>query len=126
MENGEIEVLRGQHNARLQQLAGLSVASSPAASVTLSGSNTSITVQLVAVQSAPTKAWVLSTPKTVTFTPNDVHSLPRLNGSADVDIAQVLKQVRLVVGFLTKSVATNDDNFADNIVFEHLSVMGPV
>ena len=32
MENGEIKVLSGQHNGRLQQLARLSVASSPVAS----------------------------------------------------------------------------------------------
>ena len=56
-------------------------------------------------------AGVLSVPKAVTFTPNDVRSLPRLTGSADVDVAEVLSQFRLVVGFRAKAVAPNDDFF---------------
>ena len=121
MERGEIEVLSEQHNSMLQQLASLSVSSSPAAPVTLSESYHSNSV--TPVQTASTYAAVLSAPKAVTFTPNDVRSLPRLNGSADVDVAEVLSQFRLVVGFRAKSVAPNDDKFADNLAFEHLSLI---
>ena len=121
MERGEIEVLSEQHNSMIQQLASLSVSTSPVASVTLSEPNNSNPVP--PVQSAPTYAAVLSARKAVTFTPNDVRSLPRLNGSADVDVAEVLSQFRLVVGFRAKSVAPDDDKFADNLAFEHLSLI---
>ena len=58
---------------------------------------------------------MLSAPKVVNFTPNDVRSLPRLTGNADVDVAQVLPQFRLV-GFRVKAVAPNDEILADNLV----------
>ena len=45
----------------------------------------------------------------VTFTPNDVRSLPRLTGSDDVDV-EVLSQLRLVVNFRAKAVAPHDEN----------------
>ena len=106
MEKGEIEQLYEQHNAMLHQLAILSVSSS--ASVTLSESDPS---NPVPVQPVPTYAGVLSAPKAVTFTPNVVRSLLRLAGSADVDVAEVLSQFRLVVGFRAKAVAPNDDFF---------------
>ena len=66
---------------------------------------------------------MLSAPKAITFTPNDVRSLPRLTGSADVDVAEVLSQFRLVVGFRAKAVAPQDEKFADNLAFEHLSLI---
>ena len=66
---------------------------------------------------------MLSAPKAVTFTPNDVRSLPRLTGSADVDVAEVLSQFRLVACFRAKAVAPHDEKFADNLVFEHLSLI---
>ena len=62
-------------------------------------------------QPVPTYAGVLSVPKAVTFTPNDVRRLPRLTGSADADVAEVLSQFRLVVDFRAKAVAPNDDLF---------------
>ena len=68
-------------------------------------------------------AGMLSAPKAVTFTPNGVRSLPRLTGSADVDVAEVLSQFRLVVGFRAKAVAPHDEKFADNFAFEHLSLI---
>ena len=74
-------------------------------------------------QPVPAYAGVLSAPKAVTFTPNDVHSLPRLTGSDDVDVAEVLSQLRLVVGFRAKALAPNDEKNADNLVFEHLSLI---
>ena len=46
----------------------------------------------------------------VTFTPNDVRSLPRLTGSDDVDVVEVLSQLRLVVDFRAKAVAPHDEN----------------
>ena len=54
-------------------------------------------------------AGVLPAPKAVTFTPNDVRSLPRLTGSADVGVAEVLPQFRLVVGFRAKAVAPHEN-----------------
>ena len=66
---------------------------------------------------------MLSAPKAVTFTPNDVRSLPRLTGSADVDVAEVLSQFRLVVDFRAKAVAPHDEKFADNLAFERLSLI---
>ena len=45
----------------------------------------------------------------VTFTPNDVRSLPRLTGRADVNVVEVLSQFRLVVGFRAKAVAPHDE-----------------
>ena len=120
MESREIEVLSEQHNATLNQLASLAVSCSPAASVSLSESNSS---NPVPVQPAPTYAGVLSAPKAVTFTPNDVRSLSSLTG-VDVDVSEVLlSQFRLVVGFRAKSVAPNDEKFADNVAFEHLSLL---
>ena len=107
MERGEIDELSEQHN----QLASLSVSSS--ASVNLSESNRS---NPVPTQPVPTYAEVLSAPKVVTSTPDDVRSLPRLTGSADVDVAQVLSQFHLVVGFRVKAVAPNDEILADNLV----------
>ena len=53
---------------------------------------------------------VLSAPMAVTFTPNDVRSLPRLPGSDDVDVVEVLSQLRLVVDFWAKAVAPHDEN----------------
>ena len=104
MERGEIDELSTQHNDMLHQLASLSVSSS--ASVSLSEYERSYPVTS---QPAPTYAGALSAPKADTFTPNDVRSLPRLNGSADVDVAEVLSQFRLVVGFRAKAVALNDE-----------------
>ena len=107
MERGEIDELSEQHN----QLASLSVSSS--ASVNLSESNRS---NPVPTRPVPTYAGVLSAPKVVTFTPNGIRSLPRLTSSADVDVAQVLSQFLLVVGFRVKAVAPNDEILADNLV----------
>ena len=45
----------------------------------------------------------------VTFTPNDVRSLPRLTGSDDVDVVEVLSQLRLV-DFRARAVAPHDEN----------------
>ena len=115
MEDGEIEELTDQHNSMLIQLASLKVGSNSASAVNVSTDSASVPV--------PTYAGVLSAPKSVTFTPNDVRTLPRLNGSADVDVAEVLSQFRLVVGFRAKSVAPNDEKFADNLAFEHLSLI---
>ena len=115
MEKGEISQLSDQHNTMLQQLASLSVSgSSPAA---LSESDPS---NPPPVQPVSTYAGVLSAPKAVYFTPNDVRSRLRLTGSADVDVAEVLSQFRLVVGFRAKAVAPHDEKFADNLAFEHL------
>ena len=116
MERGEIDQLSTQTNEMLHQLASLSVTSS--ASVSLSESDRS---NRVLSQPVPTYAGVLSAPKAVTFTPSDVRSLPRLTGSADVDVAEVLSQFRLVVGFRAKAVAPQDEKIADNLAFEHLS-----
>ena len=110
MERGEIDELSEQHNM-LHQLASLSVSSS--ASVHSSESNRS---NPVPTRPVPTYAGVLSAPKVVTFTPNGIRSLPRLTSSADVDVAQVLSQFRLVVGFRVKAVAPNDEILADNLV----------
>ena len=104
LERAEIDQLSTQLNDMLHQLASLSVSSS--ASVSLSESERSNPVMS---QPVPTYAGVLSAPKAVTFTPNDVRSLPRLTGSADVDVAEVLSQFRLVVGFRAKAVALNDE-----------------
>ena len=46
----------------------------------------------------------------VTFTPNDVRSLARLTGSDDVDVVEVLSQLRLVVDIRAKAVAPHDEN----------------
>ena len=118
MERGEIDELSVQHNEMLHQLASLTVSSS--ASVSLSESDRS---NLVSTQPVPTYAGVLSAPKAVTFTPNDVRSLPRLIGSTDVDVAEVYSQFRLVVGFRAKAIAPHDEKFADNLAFEHLSLI---
>ena len=84
MERGEIDELSDQHIDMLHQLARLSVSGS--ASVSLSESNRS---NPVSTQPVPTYAGLLFPPKAVTFTPNDVRSLPRSTGSADVDVAEV-------------------------------------
>ena len=118
MERGEIDELSDQHNGMLHQLASLTVSSS--ASISLSESDRSYPVP---TQPVPTYAGVLSAPKADTFTPNEVSSLPRLTGSADVDVAEVLSQFRLVVGFRAKVVAPRDEKFADNLAFEHLSLI---
>ena len=118
MENGEIDQLSDQHNSMLQQLASMSVSGSSSAALSETDPSTPLPVQPV-----PTYAGVLSAPKAVTFTPNDVRSLPRLTGSADVDVAEVLSQFRLVVGFRAKAVAPHDEKFADNLAFEHLSLI---
>ena len=57
------------------------------ASVTLSGSDPS---NPVPVQPVRTYAGALSATKVVTYTPNDVRSLPRLTASVDVEVAQGL------------------------------------
>ena len=104
MEKGEIEELSEQHNAMLHQLASLSISSS---SASVSESNPSNPVPTV--QPAMSYAGVLSAPTAVSFAPNDVHRLPRLTGSVDVDIAEVLSQFRLVVGFRARVVALHDE-----------------
>ena len=115
-----MDELSSQHNDILHQLASLSVSSS--ASVNLSESNGSNSVP---TQPVPTYAGVLSAPKVVTFTPNDVRSLPRLTGSADVDVAEVLSQFRLAVGVQANAVAPNDEHLADNLALSicHSSAM---
>ena len=82
MEKGEISQLSDQQTTPLQQLASLSVSGSSSAALSESDPSNPLPVQPV-----PTYAGVLSAPKAVTFTPNDVRSLPRLTGSADVDVA---------------------------------------
>ena len=59
---------------------------------------------------------MLSAPIAVTFTPNDVRSLPRSTGSADVDVAEVLSQFPLVFGFRVKAIAPHDEKFSDIIL----------
>ena len=113
-----MDELSSQHNDILHQLASLSVSSS--ASVNLSESERS---NPVLSQPVPTYAEVLSAPKAFTSTPNDVRSLPCLTGSADVDVAEVLSQFRLVVDFRAKAVAPHDEKFADNLAFERLSLI---
>ena len=54
---------------------------------------------------------------------NDVRSLPRLAGSVDVDVTEVLSQFRLVVGSRAKGVAPNNEKFWDNLAFGHLSLI---
>ena len=112
-----MDELSSQHNDILHQLASLSVSSS--ASVNLSESERS---NPVLSQPVPTYAEVLSAPKAFTSTPNDVRSLPCLTGSADVDVAEVLSQFRLV-GFRANAVAPHEGQFADNLSFEHLSII---
>ena len=90
MERGEIDELSDQHNNMLHQLASLSVSSSASH---LSESDSS---NHVPTQPVPVYAGVLSAPKAATFTPNDVRSLTRLTGSADVDVAEVLSQFALL------------------------------
>ena len=109
MERGEIDELSDQHNDMVHQLASLTVSSS--ASVSLSGYDRS---NPVPTQPVPTYAGVLSAPKAVIFKPNDVRSLPRLTGSADVDVAEVWSHFRVVVGFRAKAVTPHDEKFADN------------
>jgi len=118
MERGEIDQLSAQHNEMLHQLASLSVSNTASASLSESERSNPVLSQPV-----PTYAGVLSAPKAVTFTPSDVRSLPRLTGSADVDVAEVLSQFRLVVGFRAKAVAPQDEKIADNLAFEHLSLI---
>ena len=122
IDNGEIEGLSEQQMGILPQLASVSVASGSA--VSLSECNNSTTaVQSDPIQSVFKYLGVLSAQQTIMLTPNDVRSLPRLNGSADVDVAEVLSHLRLVVGFQTKYVAPDDDKFADNLAFEYLSLI---
>lgn len=64
-----------------------------------------------------------SKPKNIVITQGDVRHVPRLSGGVDTDVAGVLSQHRLVVGFRAKSAPTDDGNFADQLVFEHLSLM---
>ena len=106
MERGEIDQLSTQHNEMLHQLASLTVSSPASVSLPVSERSNPVSTQPV-----PTYAGALSAPKAVTFTPEDVRSLPRLTGSADVDVAEVLSQFHLVVGFRAKAVAPNDDFF---------------
>ena len=101
----------------LHQLASLGVSSS-SASVTLSESDLSNSVP---VQPVLTHAGVLSAPKTGTFTPKYIRSLPRLTGSVNINVAEVSYQLRLVAGFRAKAVAPHDDTFAENLAFEDLS-----
>ena len=115
--DGEIDQRSEQHNSMLQ-LESMSVSGS--SSVALSKTDPS---NPFPVQPVPTYAGVLSAPKAITFTPNDVRSLQRLTGRADVDVAEVLSQFRLVVGFRVKAVAAHDEKFADNLAFEHLSLI---
>ena len=120
MERGEINQLSDQQNSILQQLASLSVSGSSSTAFSESDPSNPLLVQPV-----PTYAGVLSAPKAVTFTPNDLRSLPRLAGNADVDVAEVLSQYRLVVGVRAKAVAPRDEKFADNLVLSicHLFAM---
>ena len=52
-----------------------------------------------------------------------MRSLPRLTSSADIDVAEGLPQFRLVVGFRAKTVAPNDEKFADDLACENLSLI---
>ena len=79
----EIDELSDHNNDTRHQLASVTVSSS--ASVFLSESDRS---NPVPTQPVPTYAGALSAPKAVSFTPNDVRSLPRSTGSADVDVAK--------------------------------------
>ena len=106
MERGEINELSVQHNVMLHQFASLTVSSPASVSLPVSERSSPVSTQPV-----PTYAGALSAPKAVTFTPNDVRSLPRLARSADVDVAEVSSQFRLVVGFRAKAVTPNDDFF---------------
>ena len=102
----------------LHQLASLSISRSSASVSESKSSNPAPTVQ-----PAMSYARVLSAPKAVSFTPNDIRSLPRLTGSVDVDVAEVLSQFRLIVGFRAEAVAPHDDFFAKNLAFERLSLV---
>ena len=73
MENGEMDQLTDQHNSMLQQLASMSVSGSSSAALSETDPSNPLPVQPV-----PTYAGVLSAPKAVTFTPNDLRSLRRL------------------------------------------------
>lgn len=85
---------------------------------------------------AQTFAQVLSTKssKRVVMTSQDVKQLPRLNGSADIDVISCLQQYRLVCSFrvkVTVSSGTSESELvklSDQAAFEHLSLIcdGPV
>lgn len=117
----------------LQSLAGKQNVASPDVSVT----------RIVQPSSVPsvndlTKSFAaaLTTQnrKHVVLSNADVKQLPRLNGSADVDVNSVLTQFRLIAHFKVKSAYTSStgvtelERLADNVAFESCSLIcdGPI
>lgn len=70
-----------------------------------------------------------SKPKRVVLTSQDVKQVPRLTGSADVDVISCLQQYRLVCSFRVKANAASSVTDAelvklsDEVAFEHVSLI---
>ena len=59
----------------------------------------------------------------MSLTAGDVRRPPCLDGSPDVDVAAVLSQYRLVADLRVKAVRPNDEEYANSLAFEYLSLV---
>lgn len=60
----------------------------------------------------------------VAVTSSDLRGVPRLTGSADQNVPEILRHFRVIVGLKAKRVRPNDEKFGDIVALEHVALLG--
>lgn len=60
----------------------------------------------------------------VAVTAADLRRVPRLTGSSDQNVLEILSHFRAIVGLKAKRVRPNDDKLGDMVALEHVALLG--
>ena len=60
----------------------------------------------------------------VAVTAADLRGVPRLTGSSDQNVPEILSHFRVIVGLKAKRVRPNDEEFGDRVALEHIALLG--
>ena len=60
----------------------------------------------------------------VTVTAADLRGVPRLNGSSDQNVPEILGHFRVIVGLKAKRIRPGDEKFGDDVALQHIDLLG--
>ena len=60
----------------------------------------------------------------VTVTAADLRGVPRLNGSSDQNVPEILSHFRVIVGLKAKRIRPGDEKFGDDVALQHIALLG--